>query len=243
MIRIAQFYARYETTLNDGLLRESGERLLRFSHERTSTYFGKGYDDYGIVVRAQLEIGSTKAWVAILALASFLSRYGSIREGLIGIVKDVESLARFIIPGISKVIGLDDQLPSFHRRTFGVARRLLSLFEQVEQGEISANEATGRAIRLLDLEDPTENFEENQRLKDQLAAEFHFVERKLPNTTTQPSLVTAMMNTRQSPEHKSVPVRRQPAIAPLPGSRGRRRRKGVIVTRNPKTGEFQIYAY
>jgi hypothetical protein len=243
MIRIAQFYARYDATLDSTLLTESGARLLSFADGRVREHFGERYNKYRIEVSAQLEVGSTRAWVRIAALAAILSEYGSIREGAVAIVNDVGMLAKLIIPQVSNIIGLDDQQPSYHRRTFGTAIRLLRLFEQVERGEISANEATARAIWLLDADESTEKMEDLQRLKERLTREVSNAERKRSDVTIQPAFIETATDPSGTPRPKSAPGRRDPAIAPLPGSNRRRRRKGVIVSKNPETGELQIFSY
>jgi hypothetical protein len=242
MIRIAQFYTRYDMTIEETELNESGERLLRFAEETTRGYFGDRYNDYGITASVQIEIGSTKSWIRIGALLTFLSHYGSVREGLISMVEDASALASLIIPGVSEMLGLADQAPKYNRRTFGVSSKLLRLFEQVERSEIAANEATGRAIRLLEAEGGLDIIEEIPRLKERLATEFCHAEELTSSIGGQYGLPSNVIETAKRAQEKPSPIRRDPVLAPVPGTNRRRRRKGVIVTRNPET-DVQICQY
>jgi hypothetical protein len=151
----------------------------------------------------------------VSALITILNYYGSIREGADYLIKDARELSRLIIPAISRVLGLPDQVPEYHQRRLGLPGRLRRLFEQVEQGEISASEAVDRASRLLDAGDEPD-LRDLPQIKEQLAREFHHAEQSSADTHDMPRDVDTVYTPEHVPPGRILPVRRDPVLAPVP---------------------------
>lgn len=242
MIVLAQFYVRYNSTMEESQLPADGERLFTFVDETIRDFYGDRFDEYRISAEVRIEVGSTKTWVTVSALITILNYYGSIREGADYLVKDAGALSRLIIPAISRVLGLPDQVPEYHQRRLGLPGRLHRLFEQVEQGEISVSEAVDRASRLLDAGDGPD-LRNLPQIKEQVAREFHQAEQSASDSHDMPRDVGTLYAPEHVPPSRTLPVMRDPVLAPVPGTKFRRRRKGVIAKRNPATKNLEIYEY
>jgi hypothetical protein len=119
---------------------------------------------------------------------------------------------------------------------------LRRLFEQVEQGEISASEAVDRASRLVDAGDGPD-LRDLPQIKEQLAREFHHAEQSSSDSHDMPRDIDTAYTPEHIPPGRTLPVRRDPVLAPVPGTKFRRRRKGLIARRNPATKNLEIYEY
>ncbi len=242
MIVLAQFYARYNSTIEDSQITAAGERLFTFVDETVRDFYRDRFNEYRLSPEVRIEGGSTKTWVTVGALITILNQYGSIRESADYLIKDTAVLSRLIIPAISRVLGLPDPVPEYHQRRLGVPGRLRRLFEQVEQGEISATEAVDRARRLLEAGDGPD-LADLPQFKEQVAKEFHQIEQSLSASHHMPSDAGTVHPPVHVPRDQTLPVRRDPVVAPVPGTKFRRRRKGVIARRSSATGNLEIYEY
>jgi hypothetical protein len=247
MIVIAEFYARYRSTLPEGELDRVAENLLRFVETVAHDYYAERYNELGVTHSVRVEIGSTKSWVVIGSLVTVLTQYGSIREGIDYLIKDSHTLARLIVPGISRSLGLRAEAPEYHARRLGLPGKLHRLFLQVERREISPDEATNQALMLLQNQGGTDTPEELERLKQQFSVEFYSIAPGLSRRLDAQNSLRSGQETasRQPPKRMPArPSRSEPVLAPLPGLPFRRRqRRGVVATRDPQTGAIRISRY
>jgi hypothetical protein len=124
MVVLAQFYARYNSTIEESQFAAAGERLFTFVDETIRDFYGDRFVEYRISPEVRIEDGSTKTWVTVGALITILNQYGSIREGADYLIKDALEVSRLIIPAISRVLGFPDQVPKYHQRRLGLPGRL-----------------------------------------------------------------------------------------------------------------------
>ena len=249
MIVIAEFYARYRSTLPEEELDRAAQNLLIFVETVTHDYYSERYSELGITPSVRVEIGSTKSRIVIGSLVIVLTQYGSIREGVDYLIKDSRALAPLIVPGISRSLGLQTEVPEYHARRLGLPGKLRRLFVQVERGEISPDEATNQALQLLQSQggpDTPNTTQELERLRQQFSMEFHSIAPELSRRfTTQHSLRSGQeMASREPPKRVPVrPSRPEPVLAPLPGLPSRRRRRrGVVATRDQR-GAIRVTEY
>jgi len=150
------------------------------------------------------------------------------------------------MPKISHSLGLGAESPEYHATRLGLPGKLHRLFLQVEQGKISADEATRRAVRLLQNQNGDDVSQRLPTLEQNLSLEFHSLERSLPRTAGEElSIESNRLNTIAT-ESKRMPPRSDaphPVIAAPPGTPARRRRRGVIVRRDRKTNKIQVNRY
>jgi len=247
MIVIAEFYARYTSTLTEAGLSLGGENLLGFAETTAQTYYAERYKQFGIRIDVRLEVGSTRSWISIGAIVTVLTQYANIRQSVDYLIKDSHALARLIVPSISRSLGLPIQAPEYHERRLGLPGQLHRLFVQVERREISANEATNRAVSLLESQGGTDVLPEIPRLKEQLSSEFHESQHSLSgNLYIQRSQELHQAgDPRQTPKRlPKLPDRPQPVIPSSPPTVIRRRRRtGIIATRDRQTGHVRITRY
>jgi len=135
-------------------LNTAGERILQFAENVAREHYAQRYDDLGITISVKLEIGSTRIWITLKAVGKVLIAYGAIRQGVDHLAADSKQLAEKLIPGISTVLKVDER-PLYHQRRFGLPGQLRRLFEQVRRGELSPDEATTKAIDLIQSQDET----------------------------------------------------------------------------------------
>jgi hypothetical protein len=246
MIVIAEFYARYRSTVTRSELTVAGENLLKFAENAAREYYAERYDQLGIAITVRVEIGSTRVWITVKALGKAFLLYAAIRQGTDYLIQDSQNLARLVIPRIPAALKIPPQRPEYHSRRLGLPGQLHRLFEKVQSGELSSDEATNRAV-LLFQRDEEDLVREVPALKDRLASEF----RKLEPSTLRPPGEQRSYQSGESAERRSVPRRapslpqhREPVIAPLPGTGFRRRRRtGIIATRDPETGGIRVNPY
>jgi hypothetical protein len=149
MIVIAEFCARYRSTLPDEELDRAAENLLRFVETVAHDYYAERYNELGVTPSVRVEIGSTRSWVVIGSLVTVLTHYGSVKESIDYLIKDSHALARLIAAEISRSLGLRAEAPEYHARRLGLPGKLHRLFLQVERGETSPDDATNRALMLV----------------------------------------------------------------------------------------------
>lgn len=245
MIVVAEFYARYRTTISETELRTAGERILQFAENVVREHYVERFDDFGITITVRLEIGSTRIWITVKAVGKVLIAYGAIRQGVDYLVADSKVLAPKLIPRISTVLNVDER-PLYHQRRFGLPVKLRRLFEQVQRGELSADEATAKAIDLMESQDAT-LIKEIPDFKERLSLEIRELAEPGHRTVRQEELFQSRESTAypKLPERTPlVPERPDPIIAQPAGSRHRRqRRRGVILERDPKTGSIKLIPY
>jgi hypothetical protein len=168
MIVIGEPYARYTETLPDSELESAAGRLLQLADGACRDYFAQRYEQLGITVVARVEIGSTRIWTTIKAVTTALMLYGSLRQSADYLAKDGDWLSRLILPNVASTIGLQSNRPERQERRLGVPSELRRLFALVERGDVSAEEATSRAVHLLQATGDTDTASELPRLRSAL---------------------------------------------------------------------------
>lgn len=150
MIVIAQPYARFEKSLSDDRLKAAATRLLEYTEKRARTRYAQRFGiDAPIHVEADLEQGSTRALATVLLAFGVLTHYGEIRHSIDYLVKDAKWLGDHVLPVVSELIGIPDK-PVVTQRRLGVPGQLQRLFTAVERHEITPQEATSRAVEILE---------------------------------------------------------------------------------------------
>jgi hypothetical protein len=247
MVIITEFYARYASTVAESELYSGAENLLKFAENAARDYYAERYDQLGITLTVRVEIGSTRTWITIKGLGKAFLVYAAIRQGIDYVITDSQMLARLVVPGIPAALNIPPEHPQYHARRQGVPGQLRRLFEKVERGELSPAEATNVAIDMFGKQEP-DALRAFPDLKDRLSAEFSAAGQTVLQTKRETNLFHTDESTGGSgvPKGTPSPPRREPAIAPLPGTSSRRRRRlriGVIAGRNPETGHVQVASY
>ena len=245
MINITEFYTRYRYTISEIELTAVGARMLRFAETVAHEHYAERYDDFGITISVRLEIGSTRIWVTVKAVGKVLITFGAIRQAADYLVADSKMLAPKLIPGISRELNVGER-PLYYQRRFGLPGQFQRLFEQVQRGELSPDEATAKAIRLMQTEDESLT-KDISNFREQLSLDFHDVVELLHRNVSQEQLLESGESTPKPVNPARVPSpreRREPVIAALPGSSLRRRRRvGVIVDRDPENQNVRFTPY
>jgi hypothetical protein len=224
VIVIAQPYARYSRTLTPAALESAASRLVESADRTTRRHFGDRYGHFGITVVAKVEAGSTRTWVTIGSLVSLLNFYGNIRQSVDYLVKDARDLGTAILSEAPNSLGIHEHASGQQKR-LGVPGQLRRLFGLVERGEISAEEATRRALLLLERRGGVEAMRELPRLTEQLSSE-----------------LTAIEADR---ENSKIPAKREghrPVLG-LPPAPPRQRRRGAIASKDASTGQVYVTTY
>lgn len=239
MIVIAEPYARYTETLPDSELESAAGRLLQLADGACRDYFAQRYEQLGITVVARAEIGSTRIWTTIKAVTKVLMLYGGLRQSADYLAKDGDWLSRLILPHVASTIGLQSNRPERQERRLGVPGELRRLFAFVERGDMSAEEATSRAVHLLQATGDTDTASELPHLTQRLAAEFAETANQ---RGTQLTLDEGAGHRDHASNEKQPQPPQRPEIAPPP-TRPARRRRGVIATRDSRTGHISLRTY
>jgi hypothetical protein len=116
MIVIAEFYARYRSTVTRSELTVAGENLLKFAENAAREYYTERYDQLGIAITMRVEIGSTRVWIIVKALGKAFLLYAAIRQGTDYLIQDSQNLARLVIPRIPAALKIPPQRPEYHSR-------------------------------------------------------------------------------------------------------------------------------
>jgi hypothetical protein len=232
MLTVAEPYARFTPTLNASSLVSRAVTLVPFVEQIAQPFYLEKWNaEVEIVVR--LEQGTTKTWIKIgVGLAALntmidgVGKYGDLREGLNHLIQDGRYVGQHILSRLPSELGFTEP-PTSVKMNLGDIGRLKLLFDKVERGELSAHEATKRAVELLEkkgLLSPTFN----ERLLRELS-------RRLPR------LVDGKGELPVSDEPIS-PVRRRPP-SPLPPEGFPEPKFRVIANRDPKTGKVKVKPY
>ena len=211
---VAEAYLRIDSTVANDKRRALAVELLALADAASQEFFSK-YETrrFGEVV---IEDGSTKFWVRVrtsaAALAGFVIFYGDIRSGLAEMATDGKRAASWLVAQGQSVV---PERPRFQRSRAPASTRLRRLFERVESGELSAEEATDSAEAIL---------REYRESPDTIAS------------------VVALLRTEFAtirPLSPSGPPRRPratPVRPPTPFVRGKR----LSVFRDPTTGQLRF---
>lgn len=238
MIIIAEPYARYTETLPGSKVESAASHLLLLTERICRKHYAERYDKFGITIETTIEIGSTKTWIRIYALIGILTFYGEIRQSVDYLVQDTKTLIEVIQPNIATNIGLSSGSLERYTRRLGVPGELRRLFQSVASGKISAEEASSRAIALLERGGDADTRTEMPDITVELKREFEAIARF--QNGKEPILII-----REDVRSIDVPVKErkklpdEPEMA-LPPRIPFRRKRGVVANRNPKTGEIEL---
>jgi len=211
---VSEAYVRIATTLSDREKREIGTVILRIAESAGQEFFAK-YDAV-VLGEAVIEDGSSKVRGRIITSATVLfglvGGYGAVRAGIDYLRHDGQVAAAWMSQHVQSALPGDPQVR--RNRTPGTTS-IRRLFERVEAGELSAEEASERAGELMRAygEQP----DTTQTVVDQLRKEFKAIRPTTPRK-------------RQFPPH-GVQVDRPP----LPFRAGKR----LKVFRDPHTGDIR----
>jgi hypothetical protein len=224
MILIAEPYARYTRTLEPSEVEAAAARLLEAAERAAQRHFGDRYERLRITVVARIEGGSTRTWVTIGALLTALNSYGNLRQSIDYLVKDAQSVGQAILSETSHSLGINEH-PAGQQKRLGVPGRLRRLFVRVEKGELSPEEATSQAVRLLERHGGIDSMSEVPRLARQLRSE-----------------LTEVAAQQERPK-TSLPVRSHRPVLGLPPVAPVQRRRGAIASRDSDSGQVDVVTY
>jgi hypothetical protein len=153
VIRLVEIYARFSSTIATSRLESTASALLAAAEKQAQTHYGRRYRGVTVEVSARLEQASTKAWATVVGAAAillrFLSDYGSVRSGLDHLIQDGQKFSDTIVRQLPSVLGVPGEEPVSTQVRRGVPGELQRLFSQVEHGQMTAEEATRRALAIL----------------------------------------------------------------------------------------------
>lgn len=226
MLVIAEPYFRYGQSVGPTRLQDAGARLLEFVEPRIYEEYASSGLEVPLRITVRVERGSTKVWVTVSAAAGALIWYGSIRQSIDYLIADARRLVALVENEVPSATGLRTE-PAYRQKRLGAPGQLHRLFQQVERHEISADEATQRAVNLLYEQGGPNVLQEAPGITERLSRELHEARSRRPR-----------QRRRREP---LLPERSQPLLPaePIPA----RRRTGVIVGRDPVTGLLRVNTY
>jgi hypothetical protein len=245
MVRVAESYARFERTIQAGVVDDAARRLLRFAEAVVVSNYQESFRGVEFEVLVRVERGSTKVRIAVLVATltlfeRILTDYGSYRQGLDYMVRDGKAAANFIIAHLPEQLHFSEP-PQSKRTSVGAIGELQKLFVAVERHEMSSDQATKFAVDVLYKESP-EVLEEAPAVTQHLAKEFRQLEVSTSESIRVSDAVTAQLvpaRKKKPPVKRRLPVTRQPAIVQR---RPRVKRSGVIAFRD-KNGKLTLRPY
>jgi len=205
-------------------MESAAARLLQAGESAARRHFGDRFERLGITVVAKVEGGSTRTWVTIGSLVTALTFYGNMRQSLDYLVKDAWSVGNLILSESPHSLGIDEH-PAGQQKRLGIPGQLRRLFVRVEKGELSPEEATSHAIRLLERRGGVESMREVPRLARQLRSE-----------------LTEIAAEREIPKAPLPPTGQRPVLG-LPPAAPVRRPRGAIASRDSGSGQVDVVTY
>jgi hypothetical protein len=241
MIVIAEPYAHYASTLPAGDIDRAAAALLQSSDEIARTYFTERYQQFEVAVLARVEIGSTRTWVTIATIVNALIFYGNVRQSVDYLVKDGQSLGRMILNAAPASLGTKSGPPSREERRLGIPGALQRLFARVESGGLPPDEATTRALALLQKSGGVETIRELPTLTERLAVEFEHAA-----SGRRAQLSVDVGQAAAQPERPPHPDKSREAHLPdmtIAPPAPLQRRRGAVASKDPETGTVLISRY
>lgn len=113
-------------------------------------------DDYALALEIEEGSvkGSAKVYVKLIALAAFISQYGSIVQGLQTMRSHIMLAGDYLTVKAHELLGQEKPAPAVRKRS-GTLGQIQRLFVRVQQREITAEEAMLEAERILGTEAAT----------------------------------------------------------------------------------------
>jgi hypothetical protein len=206
-------------------------------------YFGQRYDLLQIAVVVRVEIGSTRAWIKITAGVAFstLLTYGELRQSVDHLMKDGHALAGLLRPQIAVSIGLESSNVERYEARLGAPGQLHRLFTLVERGEMTADEATTRALGIIRASQDADAI-----LARELPGLVHALDREFRQAADRAATIETEHRRATSvdrlPGQPDTTIPRRPALG-LPPHPPSRRRRGVVARANRATGHVDLSHY
>jgi hypothetical protein len=222
MFIIAEPYARFERSLEQPALERGAAQIEDTCRKILREHLADRYEALEITIIVRVESGSTRAWITVGSIVTALTFYGSIRESVDYLVSDAKYIGDAVLSHVGAALEIDAP-PEYQQRRAGVPGRIRNLFRKVEEGEMSADEASSRAVAIVYEHADNRTIATVPQLAAQLAHEFQAAETEEP---------------RPEESRKRLPP--PPVVLPSTPSR---RRRGVIASRDPETGELVIRRY
>jgi len=147
MRTLATVYVRFVEHRDDAAQRALAEFTLKALRHETDALFGKMPIELSVVVEAGSVITRGRVFTAAGVVVAFLSTYEGLRSGSAHLYEDVKSAAQVVSRQIRE---REKPVRAVVRTTTGVAGKLDSLFERVAHNDLSPEEATKKAMKLLD---------------------------------------------------------------------------------------------
>lgn len=116
MIVIAQPYAYFRESVSESSLELAAQKLLQLGELKAKEFYLGRLPEGVISVEADIELGSTKTWIAVSTLATVLITYGDIRQSIDYLIKDAKFVGDLILPNINSALGLKAQPTVKQRR-------------------------------------------------------------------------------------------------------------------------------
>jgi hypothetical protein len=145
VIPIAQAYSHYRFTAPGGQDLDTFARIaLNAATDACRTHF-----DFDVEIGVSAEEASLKVKATVASIAAVLVFYGDLRQSVDQIVADGRAVSEFINEHIAAEPTLTHRPPIHVMRRTLTPGRLQRLFDQVERGELTADEATTLALEAL----------------------------------------------------------------------------------------------
>ena len=227
MLVVAEPYFRFAEAVGPTKLERAATELLEVAVPIVRETYAASFEGFPFSVAIRVERGSTKVWITVSGVAGSLVFYGSIRQSIDYLIADAKRVAAVVQPVIAPAISLRNAEPAYREQRAGVPGQLYRLFAQVERHEISAEEATQRAVSAFYKYGGPQTIQEVPGLLESISREFR-------ETRSRPS-----ENRRRRKEEKpEIPMLAMP-VEPI----AQRRRSGVLAVHDPVTGKMKISSY
>jgi hypothetical protein len=219
---IAEPYARFEASVEQELLERAATDLQSFAEGILKEHFGERYATLRIAIVVRVEVGSSRVWITVGSVITVLTLYGSIRRSVDYLTRDARHIGDMLLTHVGHSLNIGDS-PRYCQRRSGVPGRIRGLFEKVENGQLSAEETTDRALGIIYQYSDSDAAREIPELASRLSSEFEGTE-----------------GDRLPQERRGRGPRE---VLGLPSQTPPRRRRGVVASRGPSTGDLLVRRY
>ena len=208
---VSEAYLRLANTLGPGRRKDLAHLAFPIAERAAQEFFAS----YGTerIAEVVVEEGSTKLKARIrtsaIAVVSLIAGYGTVRSGLDYMWRDGRSAATWMVDHIEPIL---PEHPGYRRRHSPAPTRLKKLFDSVETGRLSVDEAMERAANILN-----EYRETHETIQRVLAA----IEHELNSIVPRKSLQTHHGERIPRP-HRPSPIRASGSVTIFRDPRTRR---------------------
>ena len=236
----------FRKTLADDDLEPAAKDIHGILEKEISAYFaGRGVSD--VAVSVQLETGSTRVKVVVVAVVAVLIEYGDIRQGVETLVHDAKWVSQVVVRTAPAILGMSNEPPQSKRLSTGIPGRLRRLFEQVERGEITAEEAVRRAKGIIREAADGSSIPQLEEITQRLERELLEVARNSTDEQRRrplnPAPPFALEPDRPRRRRKKRAETSESTYDGEEPPRPQFRRRGVIVERDPTSRKLKVAHY